>query len=355
MPDPDTLSSAPAADSAVRERELTEPVSLTLPSGRLDTTAIGWARRPLVDTSGIGARRGLVTPGWGRNKRWEYWNVITPTHIVALTVSSLDYAAVHEVWVFDRATQQTWGRTATVIPPRDVELPGSLGTGIAIARAKDLVITVTPADGGQAWRLHAQIPGAGFDITVSRPVAHDCLAVVVPWSPRLFQYTVKDVALPARGSLTIDGAVHSVADGSWAVLDHGRGRWPYDVAWNWGAGSGSLADGRSFGIQVGGRWTDGTGSTENGVLVGGVMHKISEPLRWSYDLSDVMRPWRVTGGGLDAEFAPVYDKRSETNLGVVAARTDQCFGTWSGTFAVGAQTIAFAGIEGFAEDVHNRW
>lgn len=342
------------------ERELTAAVSLTLPGGRLNPAAIGWARRPLVDTSGIGRRR--LRHGWGRNKRWEYWNVMTPTHIVALTISSIDYAAVHEVWVFDRATERSWSKSATVIPSREVTLPGSLGGGIAIARAKDLAITVTPASDGQVWRLHAQIPGATFDITVTRPVAHDCLAVVVPWSHRLFQYTVKDVALPASGTITIEGIAHDLPIGSWAVLDHGRGRWPYDIAWNWGAGSGALPDGRSFGIQVGGRWTDGTGSTENGVLIDGVMHKISVPVQWQYDLDEPLRPWRVGGGGLDATFTPFFDKRSAMNLGVVASQTDQCFGEWSGTFtptdASGAnahESVTFAGIAGFAEDVHNRW
>ncbi|WP_454261339.1 DUF2804 family protein [Pseudoxanthomonas mexicana] len=94
------------------------------------------------------------------------------------------------------------------------------------------------------------------------------------WSTRRFQYTVKDVALPASGTITTDGVRHDVPAGSWAVLDHGRGRWPYDVAWNWGAGAESASDGRSIGLQVGGRWTDGTGATENAVIVGGVLHNI---------------------------------------------------------------------------------
>lgn len=327
------------------ERELTERVRLTLPNGRLDTAAIGFARTPLVDTSGIGGRR-----GWGRNKRWEYWNVITPTHIVALTISSIDYAAVHDVWILERATGRTWSKNASVLPAKDVTLPASLGGGIAIARAPGLAITVTPADDGRVWRLHAEIEDAGFHITVSRPPAHDLLAVVVPWSHRLFQYTVKDVALPASGTITTDGVAHPVGEGSWAVLDHGRGRWPYDIRWNWGAGGGT-SHGRSLGIQVGGTWTDGTGSTENGVIVDGTLHKISVPVHWDYDLDDVMRPWRVRGGGLDATLTPVYDKSSATQLVVVSSRTRQCFGVWSGTF----EGIAFEGIDGFAEDVHNRW
>lgn len=325
------------------ERELTSPVSLTAPDGRLNTDAIGFARRPLVDTAGIDGRR-----AWGRNKRWEYWNVMTPTHVVALTVSSLDYAAVHEVWVLERATRRTWGRTATVVPSRDVDLPASLGGGPALARAAHLAVSVTPGAG--SWRLFAEIPDASFDITVVRPAGHDCLAVVVPWSRRRFQYTVKDVALPAHGTVVTGGEVHDVPEGSWAVLDHGRGRWPYDVRWNWGAGSG-ISGGRTIGLQVGGRWTDGTGSTENGVIVDGVLHKISVPLAWEYDLARPLQPWRVHGGGLDATLTPFYDKTSATRLGVFSGRTDQCFGTWAGTF----ERVAFEGIEGFAEDVHNRW
>ncbi len=193
-------------------------------------------------------------------------------------------------------------------------------------------------------------------MTVTRPSEHDCLAVVVPWGSRRFQYTVKDVALPASGRVTVDGVEHEVPAGSsWAVLDHGRGRWPYDIRWNWGAGSG-VSHGRVMGVQFGGRWTDGTGSTENGILIDGRLHKISAELRWEYSLDHPLDPWSVRGGGLEASFVPFFDKHSATNLGVVSSRTVQCFGHWSGTFAqADGATVEFDGITGWAEDVHNRW
>lgn len=326
------------------ERELTRPVSLTLANGALNPSAIGWARRPVVDTSGIGPSR-----SWGRNKRWEYWNITTPTHVLAATISSLDYAAVTEVWVLDRRSEQTWGSAQTLLPSRGVELPGSLNRGVASAQAKDLSIEVRHADG--ITRLRAHTGEVRFDVSVIRPEHHDCLAVVVPWTSGRFQYTLKDVALPANGSVTIAGQRHPVPPGeSWAVLDHGRGRWPYDVRWNWGAGSG-IVDGRSFGIQVGGQWTKHTGSTENGILIDGELHKISEELEWVYDLDQWRRPWRIRGGGLDATFTPSYDRKAVTNLGVLASRTDQCFGSWAGRY----RDVAFDGIYGWAEDVHNRW
>lgn len=329
------------------ERELTHPVTLTLPNGHLNPDAVGWARQPLVDTTGIGRGR-------GRNKRWEYWNVTTPTHIVGLTVSSIDYAAVHEVWVLDRATEQTWGAAATVIPPGHVELPATVESGRAFARAKELEIEVTPGTDGT--RLQARIPGVSIDVVAHLPSLHERLAVVVPWSSTRFQYTVKDVARPATGSLTIDGIAHQLpADDSWAVLDHGRGRWPYSISWNWGAGSGR-SGGRVIGLQVGGLWTEGTGSTENSLYVDGRLHKIHEELTWDYDLAEWRRPWRVHGGGLEATFEPFYDKVTRTNFGVLSGRTDQCFGHWSGTYAIpDGDKIAFDQILGWAEEVHNRW
>lgn len=333
-------------------RELTTEVSLTLPGGRLNQDAVGWARQPLVDTAGIGRGR-------GRNKRWEYWNVMTPRHIMALTVSSIDYGAVHEVWVLDRETGQEWHRAATVLPSRGVELPARLEAGPSRARAKHLAIALDEltADDGRhhGTRLRARIPGASFDVVAALPVGHERLAVVVPWDSRRFQYTVKDLVRPATGTLTLDGRTIELPAGeSWAVLDHGRGRWPYDVRWNWGAGSGRTG-GHVVGLQVGGQWTDGTGSTENSIVVDGRLTKIRAELTWDYDPADPMRPWRVHGGGLDARFEPFHVKKSRTNLLVVAARTDQAFGHWSGTFADDDVQITFEGLAGWAEDVHNRW
>lgn len=328
------------------ERELTEPVSLTLPGGGFNRAAAGWARQPIVDTTGFGR-------GWGRNKRWEYWGVVTPTHLIGLTVSHIDYAAVHEVWVADRATERTWSQGATVIPPRGVQLPPAAEGGPARGSAKELALAIDEVDGGT--RLRAIAPGVRMDLRAELPPGHERLAVVVPWSQSRFQYTVKDVARPASGRLWLDGVQHEVPEGSWAVLDHGRGRWPYDIEWNWGAGSG-VSRGRVIGLQVGGKWTEGTGSTENAVVVDGRLHKLHGELSWDYDLTDWRRPWRVTGAGLAAEFVPFYNKQSRTDLVVLSSRTDQCFGYWSGRVELGdGDVLDFSGLVGWAEETHNRW
>ncbi|CAM3689273.1 DUF2804 domain-containing protein [Occultella aeris] len=333
----------------VIERELTAPVNLTRPDGRLNPDAIGWCRTPLVRTDGVGRGR----YGKGRNKRWEYWAVTTPTHVVAMTTSHIDYAGVHGLWLWNRRTGAIRGQDVMAPFAPGISLPGTLGEGPATVRSLGVAVRIEEVDGGT--RLRAIGDRVRLDVLAHRPAGHESLGVVVPWSERLFQYTVKDVARPATGRLWMDGVEHRLAEGqSWATLDHGRGRWPHRMHWNWGAGSGRT-DGRVLGIQLGGNWTDGTGSTENAIFVDGRLHKISEELVWDYDTQDWLRPWRVTGTDVDLTLTPEHDKASGIDLKMISSFTHQCFGTWSGRVRVEGQWLRVADVFGWAEDVHQRW
>lgn len=331
------------------EREITTPVALQRPDGTLNPAAVGWTRRPLHDTT---------LSGWGRTKRWEYWCLMTPDHVVALTVSSLDYAAVHQVWLLDRATGEVIAQDAVVPLAARTTLPASLtDPGPVTAEAKGLSIRID-APGGTA-RLRARTDRILLDAVVAQEPGHEALGVVVPWGGRRFQYTVKDLARRARGRLRVDGVTHDLPDGAtWAVLDHGRGRWPYEMTWNWGAGSGTVA-GRVIGVQVGGRWTDGTGSTENALVLDGRLHKNSDELVWEYDRTDWSAPWRVHDADrerVDLTFTPFHVRTAITNLLVISGHTYQAFGTWTGfmTDDAGAR-VRVDGVEGWAEEAHNRW
>lgn len=334
----------------VQEREITEPVALCLPNGRLNPDAVAWTRTPLHNTDRIG--RGAY--GWGRNKRWEYWAITTPTHFLALTVSSLDFAAVHEVWALDRATEKSYGGSVVSLLSGSVTLPGTLEAGPARAKTAQFEIEIDEVEGGT--RLRARNAEVSFEVIAERPSGHERLGVVVPWNKRLFQYTVKDVARRAHGTVTIAGHEHPVPAGeSWAVLDHGRGRWPYSMRWNWGAASGVVGD-RVIGVQIGGKWTVGSGSTENSLLVDGTLHKISEELSWEYDVDNWLAPWRIHGELADLTFTPFYDKVSATNLLIFSSNTHQCFGHYTGWMAAETgEQVSVDGLLGFAEAVHNRW
>ncbi|MFD9130074.1 DUF2804 domain-containing protein [Kitasatospora sp. NPDC059571] len=348
------------------ERELTAPVDLCRPDGRLDPAAVGWSRRPLHRAN---------LRGWGRTKRWEYWCITGPTHIVALTVSDLDFLGLTSVYVLrhgdeDRAPQDL-ERTALSPFGRGVRLPD--GIAGAAGHGEDVVVGPERPVRGQV-RVEIRAEGTGtrlrarcltpdrqpveLDVLVELPPGHETLGVVVPWSDRHFQYTAKHTARPASGSLRIGPEHHAFGADSWAVLDHGRGRWPHRVAWNWGAGSGRT-DGRVVGLQFGGSWTAGTGSTENALCVDGRLSKIGEELLWLYDPADPLAPWQVrtpSSDQVDLVFTPFHDRRTRTEAGLLANRTDQCFGRWTGRIRTDdGASVAVDGLLGWAEDVRMRW
>lgn len=136
------------------EREITSPVSLTTADGRFNPESQGWTRTQLHDTSGIGQR------SRGRNKRWEYWNVMTPTHIIALTVSWVDYMALHAVWMFDRTTGAAIDVTDIVPGGRSATLPPPLSAMARLERAADDCRSTSTSSGPSPAHVCVQRPRA---------------------------------------------------------------------------------------------------------------------------------------------------------------------------------------------------
>lgn len=331
------------------EREITERTALCLGNGRLNPRAVGFSRVPLLDTAGIG--RGRF--GRGRNKRWEYWAITTPTHILTVTTAALDYAAVHQVWVLDRRTGIEIDDS--VVSPRSASaaLPATLGGGPVRSLTPGVEISIDEITGGT--RIRAWTKRVSIDLIADRPAGHESLSVVIPWSARLFQCTVKDIARPTHGRIVVDGAATSVTDNAWAVLDHGRGRWPATTTWNWAAASG-ISDGHVVGLQFGGLWTEGTGGTENAIFVDGVLHKISVELRWERTDATALSTWTLSGGGVQLEFTPFHERLSRTGFGGIGMNLDQVFGHFQGTVRTGTgESVRVDGLLGWIEHVRNRW
>ncbi|MFN8051844.1 MAG: DUF2804 domain-containing protein [Acidimicrobiales bacterium] len=344
------------------EVELTEPVDLCDERGRLSPAARGWSRRPLHRTN----LRGAV----GRKKRWDYWCVTAPDLIVAVTYADVDYLGIANVWVLqpstgvevlvDRSLPLAVGFALPDVMEQGTMRGGSRGMHLEIAeRPEHTAIRVTAAS-----TAHGPLD---VDLVVARPAGHESLNVVIPWSERRFQFTTKANLRPVTGTVRLGDTLHELGpeSGAFGALDVGRGIWKYSNRWNWASASGAATDGRPVGLQFGGKWTVGTGYTENALCVGepggvgGRLHKIHDELDWAYDWDDPLRPWRVrdtVSGRVDATLTPFHDRYSRVSVGVLSMEVHQCFGTWSGTVVTDdGETVAFDGILGFAEEARNRW
>ena len=341
---------------ATHEPELTEPVDLCTPDGALlNRAALGWSRRPLHRANLLGCH--------GRNKRWDYWAILAGDFVVSAVYADVDSFGLADVYWADLLSGESGGH-AIVAPAGVMQLPEHPGTApLRVDRdGLDLQIVDGPAgtrlvaswteNDGRAGRL---------DVHVELPAGHESLNVVIPWSDELFNFTSKHQARPATGELLVGDLRRSIggSDGvaSWGVLDVGRGRWPSEITWNWGGGAGRCGD-HVVGLQFGAKWTEGSGFTENGVIVDGRLTKIGAELTWDYDWNAPMLPWHVVdpGGQLDVVLTPRFDKHSKLDGRKRGSETHQVFGTWSGRVRTDdGLELELIDVQGFAEEARQDW
>jgi Protein of unknown function (DUF2804) len=339
------------------ERELTEPVDLCTSDGSLlNPAARGWSRRPL--------HRANLHGRIGANKRWDYWAILAGDLVVSSVYSDVDRFGLADVYWADLSTGESGGR-AIVVPAGGLELPELPGTAPLVVNRDGLELRIVDDEIGTrltaSWNERDGRPGR-LDVLVVLPVDHESLNVVIPWSDELFNFTSKHQARPAVGELVVGDRRWAIgapeAADSWGVLDVGRGRWPAEITWNWGGAAGRCGD-HVVGLQVGAKWTEGTGFTENGVIVDGRLTKLGSELRWEYDWNEPMRSWRVVdpGGQLAAVLTPRFDKHSQADAGPdLKSETHQVFGTWAGRLRTDdGLALEFTGLQGFAEEARQRW
>jgi hypothetical protein len=254
----------------LKEREIVEPVMLCDSRGLLNQSAVGWARKPLYDCN--------LKGHWNRKKKWNYWLIVSDKNLFSVTISDIDYAGLVFAYFYDFKSGLFIEKTLILTPSKTCKMPDNVGQGMSF-KDKKTSAAFTEEDGKTKLHLEMQDFGgkqikAEFEITY--PENHETLNVVIPWNQKTFQFTSKQNCLPAHGQVLLDNDVYTFNKGStMASLDFGRGVWPRRIFWNWATCSG-MSDGKPVGVNLGGGWTDGTGMTENAIIVGNKINKIHD-------------------------------------------------------------------------------
>jgi hypothetical protein len=336
------------------EPELTEAVELCDARGNLNPQAVGWSRRPLHHCNLHGH--------WPRKKRWNYWAVVSATHLFSVTLSNVDYLGLPFIYLLDfrdnRFAEKTllkpFGAGCHLLPEVDRDV---------IYTDPAMPISMLQKDGGVQLKVGCpDFDGKELkvDLMIHKPEGHETLNVVIPWSSRRFQFTSKQNTLPAEGTVQWgEEIIHFGIEDTFACLDFGRGIWPFECFWNWSSFSTRLSDGRTVGINLGAGWTEGTGMNENGICIDGKLTKLSEDVAFDYDPSHFMQPWHLhttATAHLDLQFTPFYERIAKTDALVITSECHQMIGRFSGTLKTDAgETIQILDAIGWAEDHHARW
>lgn len=336
-------------------RELTQAVNLSLHNGNLNKDSIGWARQPFVE--------GNVHGSYLRKKKWNYWCVTSPDVLFSATISHIDYAAVMFVYILDLKTLQFYEKTSLVPLGLNVKMPAGVRDSVSFTSKE---MTIQLKDSGSNTSMYVECPnfnGKGktlkAEVLFARPEGYESLNVVIPWSDTHYQYTSKQPAIPATGTIVWEDKEYSLrAENAFGCLDYGRGKWKYHSLWNWASASGYVGE-KLVGLNFGGQWTDGTGQNENGFIIDNVLHKIHEDIRWEYDKSDYMKPWKLETIGSERVsllFTPIFERIAETKAVIIQSSVHQMIGHFQGTVVTDeGEIIQIDHMLGWAEDHMAKW
>lgn len=335
------------------ERELKDSVFLCDSKGMLNPEAIGFARRPFIISN--------LKGHFMRKKKWNYWCVFGEDLLFSATISHLDYAAVCFVYLLDYETQRFYEKQVVLPIGRKVKMPEDVLGSVKFVNERMSVqlvhmqgethLSVTIPDFDNET-LHA-------DLHITHPDGDDSLNVVIPRNRERFQFTAKHHSLPTVGFVKIGEKRYNFnPDYSFAVLDYGRGVWPREAEWNWAMASQRLG-GRRIGLNFGGKWTDGTGMTENAVFVDGVMTKVHEDVIFTYDKDSFMQPWHIGtkfSDHVDLTFTPFFERIAKTNAQLVQTNVNQLVGYFNGRVKLhDGSTLRIRQMLGSAEDHRAKW
>ncbi len=336
------------------EPELTHPVDLCDAHGDLNPEAVGWSRHPLHHCN--------LRGHWLRKKRWNYWAVVSPTHLFSVTLSDVDYLGLPFIYLLDFKTKAFSEKTLLKPFGAGCHLPPEVHADV---NYEDPAMPIQMNYTNSGIRLSVTCPDfegkpLQVDLLVHQPDGHESLNVVIPWSRKRFQFTSKQNTLPTEGRVEWgDETISFDQENTFACLDFGRGVWPFESFWNWSSFSTRLADGRPVGVNLGAGWTDDTGMNENGLCVDGKLIKLSEDLRFTYDKAHFMAPWHLETtitNRVDLIFTPFFERVAKTDALVIKSEVHQMIGTFEGMLRTDdGEAIPIMDAIGWAEDHHAKW
>jgi Domain of unknown function (DUF2804), N-terminal/Domain of unknown function (DUF2804), C-terminal len=333
------------------ERELTEPVLLCDEKGNLNPDAIGWSRVPLVTANMKGH--------YLRKKKWNFWNWISKDFVFSITIAHIDYAYFCAVSLTDFVEKKNYATIALNPFVKSSQMPEEVEESILFAAGG---VAVSFDHRGDSIKVDCQCKLKGKELdanfTIIKPKGHETLNIVAPWSNERFQMNSKHSALPTEGSIRFgDKEYIMIPDECHAVQDFGRGMWPYRSHWNWAVCTG-VQDGIKIGVNMGDKWTTGTGANENSICYDGKLYKVMEDLKWEYDPNDWMKPWTMKtehSDMIDLEMTPIFEQNTTVSLGVLGTGGICCFGPFNGTIKFDGKTVEIKDMIGWAEEFIHRW
>lgn len=294
-----------------------------------------------------------------RIKEWDFYQISDRRLCLQVVIGHVSYAGNCNVALFDHETGVSLFEQGviTALPFNGMRMPESAhgASRLGFSRGDMRLTFDTAKDDTRFLRVRAGALTAEVSLA---PSVKETILVNTPFARRFDFYCNEKInLLKADVRVSIgDTAYPFDPENTFALLDWGRGVWPYRHEWYWSSVSARL-NGLPFGFNLGCGFGDESRrrGTENIVYYGDSIVKLGTV---DFFLDAPMQPWRIAArdGRFFAALTPRYDRDTATKLLFVSNRCHQVFGAFSGFFVNDAGIrIPFSNAVGFAEHAVNRW
>jgi hypothetical protein len=197
-----------------------------------------------------------------------------------------------------------------------------------------------------------------IDVTLNNNPANEKMVIVTPFPGKKsrFYLNYKENYWGAAGQARAGDTVVNFDKNTTALMDWGRGVWPFTQEWFWGSCT-TFLEGKHFGFNLGWGFGDLSNATENMFFYEDKAYKLGA-LKVERDSADYLAPWHFSSddGCFEARMAPFFDNYTETKILFINTRCHQVHGLFSGAAKLpGGRTLNFDKVTAFCEHAQNRW
>ncbi len=335
----------------MRQHELTKTTPLHDRQGRL--TDPGWARSMVYtyDRSKVRTHRfGL--------KEWDFYQIVIGRWVLQLTIGHVSYIANFGAILFNTDTGELH-EFQRMEPLRRLSLPQTPDQPQTIEISRhDFEMTYDAQPERRRLTLSGQTKGTAVDIDLTLPErGDDQMVIATPFAKEhQFYLNCKAVFFGVTGHVRFGNLDLTATGRETAIMDWGRGVWPFHQEWFWGAGAGWVGGAR-FGFNIGWGFGDLSRATENMFFFDGTAVKLSE-LTVERDESDYLAKWRFTtgDGSFDLTMTPVFDHDTAIEVLFLSKRCHQVHGWFNGRVRLpGGDVVEIKDLFAFCEHATNSW
>ena len=304
----------------------------------------------------------MISASKWRIKEWDYYAILSNDYSLSFTVADLGYLGLIKVSFFDFKERVEYTKEKKVLFPfGKLKLPNSINSVDVSFKKKGFNLRFLNEENQR--RLIVEVnnlykrKNLRVDLTLQKTNS-DHLTIATPWENNLkaFYYNQKINCMPVSGKVYLEGEEYTYSpEKDFAVLDWGRGVWPYKNTWYWSNGCGVI-DGKHFGFNFGYGFGDNSIATENMLFYDGKGYKLKD-VEFNYNRNDYLDTWTIKSKdkSVDLKMTPIYDRMDNTNLLVIKNYGHQVFGKFSGKVKLGKKVLEVKDVLGFAEVITNHY